>query len=173
MTRSRRIVWSCAGLAIVAAAAFHVAVRQWTRERPNYSRIEDGLWLGGYVRQPPPGTASVLNLCETEDRYRVPHHRWEPIRDAEPAPTLDWLRQQVAFIDSERRAGRTVYVHCLNGVSRSGMVVAAYLMQREGWTRDRTLEHLRHRRPEVRPNPAFRRLLVEWEATITHPTMKS
>ena len=36
-------------------------------------------------------------------------------RDAEPAPTLDWLRVQVEFIDAERAAGRTVYVHCRNG----------------------------------------------------------
>jgi protein-tyrosine phosphatase len=34
----------------------------------------------------------------------------------------------VAAVDANRRAGRTTFVHCRNGVSRSGMVVTAYLM---------------------------------------------
>jgi hypothetical protein len=102
---------------MILVIATHIVVYQLTREPPNYSRVEDGLWLGGYVHEPPPGTRSVLNLCESEDSYRVESHRWEPIRDAEPVPKLDWLRQQVEFIESERGAGRPVFVHCRNGVS--------------------------------------------------------
>jgi hypothetical protein len=150
-------------VAALAVVGVHLVVDRLTREPPNYSRIEDGLWLGGYVPKPPRGTGAVLNLCESEDPYRVESHRWEPIRDAEPVPSLDWLREQVGFIESERAAGRVVFVHCRNGVSRSGMVVAAYLMRREGWSRDRVLEFLRSRRPGVHPNPAFMQLLLEWE----------
>src|SRR5690242_7653966 len=82
------------------------------REQPNYTQIEDGLYLGGYVREPPRGTRAVLNLCEVEDPYTTTVHRWEPIADTEPAPTLDWLREQVGFIKEQRDAGRTVFVHC-------------------------------------------------------------
>ncbi len=152
--------------AVLAVAAVHLAVDRITREPPNYSQIEDGLWLGGSVAEPPDGTRAVLNLCEADDPYRVESHRWEPIRDAEPAPSLAWLREQVGFVESERRAGRVVFVHCRNGVSRSAMVVAAYLMAREGWPRDRALAFLRERRPGVRPNPAFMKLLAEWEMTL-------
>lgn len=153
-------------LAIVAAALTYFATDHYTREPPNYSRIEDELWLGGSVRQPPPGTSAVLNLCETEDPYQAEAHRWEPIRDGEPAPSLDWLREQVAFIESQRKAGKGVYVHCLNGVSRSAMVLAAYLMKRERWSRDEAIDYLRSRRPEVRPNPAFLQLLSDWEKAL-------
>jgi protein-tyrosine phosphatase len=59
-----------------------------------------------------------------------------------------------------------VYVHCRNGVSRSGMVVAAYLMRRESWSRDQALDFMRSRRPGVRPNPAFMRLLWDWEKSL-------
>ena len=40
---------------------------------------------------------------------------------------------QVAFVEAEREAGRPVYVHCRAGISRSGMVVVASLMSRNGW----------------------------------------
>ena len=115
---------------------------------------------------PPPGTTAVLNLCESEDRYRAAVHRWEPIPDAEPAPPLDWLRAQVAFIEAERAAGRTVYVHCRNGVSRSGMVVVARVMARNRWSRDEAVAFVRARRPGLRPNPAFMKLLTEWEVAL-------
>ena len=59
-----------------------------------------------------------------------------------------------------------MYVHCRNGVSRSAMVMAAYLMRRENWNREQALEFLRSRRPGVRPNPAFLALLSEWEQTL-------
>lgn len=152
--------------ATVAVAVVHAVVDRLTREPQNYSRIEDGLWLGGYVKAPPPGTQAVLNLCEAEDGYQAAAHRWEPIDDAEPAPDLAWLRQQVAFIDAERAAGHVVFVHCRNGVSRSAMVLAAYLMRRDGRSRDETLDFLRSQRSVVRPNPAFMQLLSEWEQSL-------
>ena len=169
MSRRRWRLWP---VAAVTCAAFvvpvvYLAVGQLTREPPNYSRIEDGLYLGGWVAEPPPGTRAVLNLCETEDPYSTEVHRWEPIWDAEPAPNLDWLRAQVAFVESQRAAGRTVYVHCRNGVSRSAMVVTAYLMARERWSRDEALAFLRARRPQVRPNPAFLQRLAEWEQAMS------
>ena len=157
-------------LGVVAAALLVVGVNltvAWLgREPSNYAQVEEGLYLGGYVRQLPRGVTAVLNLCETEDPYRAAAHRWEPIRDGEPAPTLDWLRQQVRFIENQRGAGRSVFVHCRSGVSRSGLVVAAYLMARHGWTRDEAQTFLRSRRALVRPNPAFLPLLREWEQAL-------
>lgn len=167
MTRRHRY-WPV--LVVVAAgvgvAGIHFAVERFTREQPNYTLIEDGIYLGGYVPEPPPGTRAVLNLCEAEDPYHAEVHAWEPIRDAEPAPSLDWLRRQVAFIEAQRAAGRVVFVHCQNGVSRSGMVLAAYLVARDGRSRDDAMAFLRSKRPGVRPNPAFVVLLLEWERAL-------
>jgi hypothetical protein len=160
--------WPVAALVLLAVSVVTIslALDRLSREPPNYSRIEDGLWLGGFVREPPPGCRAVLNLCEAQDSFHAEAHRWEPIRDAEPVPGLDWLLEQVVFIESQRAAGRGVYVHCLNGVSRSAMVMAAYLMRREAWSRDQALKLLQAKRPGVRPNPAFMRLLLEWERSI-------
>jgi hypothetical protein len=137
-----------------------------------YSQIEEGLYQGRLVHEPPPGTRAVLNLCESTDSYACDVQRWVPIRDAAPAPDLDWLRQQVHFIEEQRAAGRTVYVHCAAGVSRSGMVVVAYEMKKHGWSRDEALAFVRSRRPITNPNPAFLELLLEWEREVQQENAK-
>jgi hypothetical protein len=134
----------------------------------NYSLIEEGLYQGGYVAEPPPGTVAVLNLCEQKDKYQCEIHRHEPIPDAAPAPSLNWLRERVQFVDQQRRAGRVIYVHvhCFGGVSRAGMVVTAYEMHKNHWTRDEALTYVRARRSITNPNPAFMQLLKEWEQEL-------
>jgi hypothetical protein len=167
MKTPKRRSWLLVILAVLAVSviAANIVVDLYTRERPNYTRIEDGLWLGGYVPEPPRRTQVVLNLCETPDPYQVAVHKHEPIIDAEPAPSIDWLRQQVEFIANERAKGHIVYVHCRNGVSRSALVMIAYLMQRENWSVEQATTYVKERR-EVRPNPAFRKLLGEWEQAV-------
>lgn len=152
-----------AGLALVVAL---IAIEQYLQPGPNYDRIEDGLYLGGWVESPPWRTRAVLNLCEHDDPYTCEVHEHRPIADAAPAPSLDWLRKQVEWIDRQRNEGRRVYVHCRNGVSRSGMVVTAYLMYKYSWTLDDALAFVRTKREGVRPNPAFRPLLDEWEREL-------
>jgi len=119
--------------------------------------------MGGHVASPPPGTNAVLNLCEIQDPYEAEHHSWAQIEDGPPAPDLRWLRRQVEFVDARRKAGDIVYVHCAAGASRSGMVVVAYLMHKNGWTRDEALQFVRSKRPVTRPNPAFMERLLDWE----------
>jgi len=46
------------------------------------------------------------------------------------------------------------------------MVVTAYLMFKNNWTRDQALAFVRSRRPITRPNPAFMQLLNEWEQVL-------
>jgi protein-tyrosine phosphatase len=104
-----------------------------------------------------------------KDRFTCEIMSEAPIMDAAPAPSLDWLRERVKFVDEQRKAGKTTYVHCAAGVSRSGMVVTAYLMYRNGWSRDETLAFVRSRRPVTNPNPAFMKLLEEWEQELKKP----
>jgi hypothetical protein len=150
-------------LAGIASWGVLLAVEYSFREPDNWSRIEDKLYMGGFVQRPPRGTKAALNLCESEDPYRCDVHSWKPIPDREPAPSLRWLWDRVMFIDDQQRAGLRTYVHCRAGISRSGMVVVAYLMYRNKWTRDDALADVRTKRPDVRPNVAFMRLLLEWE----------
>ncbi len=167
MKRSLR--WILVALLLASLAIWVVLVRlqrTYRVEDQNYSEIEEGLWQGGLVREPPPGTGAVLNLCQTEDTYRAAIHVWEPVRDTEPAPSVAWLRRMVNFVDARRREGLTVYVHCRNGASRSGLVVVAYEMWKKNWTREQALAFVRSKRAVTRPNPAFMELLAEWERVL-------
>jgi hypothetical protein len=175
MWRNKRHRWLIVALCVAIAAVFVIHIvadrveqhsLQESYPTTNYSCIEDGLFLGGIVAEPPPGTRAVLNVCETKDPYRVEAHCWNPIADAAPAPSIDWVRRQVEFIDEQRRAGRLVFVHCRAGVSRSVMVIAAYLMWRDGCSRDDALHAIRAKRPTIGPNPAFMHLLLEWEQAV-------
>jgi hypothetical protein len=134
-------------------------------DRP-YCRVEDGLYVGSAVTEPPPGTAAVVNLCGRQDNYEVEAALWEPVFEAGREPDLDWLRRVVGFIDEQRRAGRTTYVHCLAGMNRSGAAVTAYLMHKNGWGRDEALAFVQSRRPQIQPNPELMRLLAEWERVL-------
>jgi hypothetical protein len=156
-------------LVVAGVGAYLVWMRQLSREEhyyATYSPIEEGLYLGGSVEKPPPGTSAVLNLCEQADPYQCETHRWEAIPDGGPAPSIDWLRQIVEFVDAQRKAGKTTYVHCYAGVNRAATVVTAYLMWRNHWTREEALTFVRSRRPEVRPHPAYMQLLLDWEEAI-------
>ena len=134
--------------------------------KSNYDLIEDGLYMGGYVEEPPPGTKAVLNLSMDADTFRCEEHLWKPINDGPPVPSIDWLRSMVEFIDRKRKAGETVFVHCSVGMSRSGMVAIAYFMFKNNWTRDEALAFVRSKRPITKPNPAFMELLSEWEGVL-------
>jgi protein-tyrosine phosphatase len=79
---------------------------------------------------------------------------------------LEWLEKMVKWVDAQRTAGLTTYVHCVAGVSRSGMVITAYFMYKNGWTRDEALAFVKSKRPPTRPNPAFMELLLEWEKKL-------
>jgi hypothetical protein len=138
----------------------------------NYSLIEARLYMGGLVPQPPPRTQGVINLCEKQDSWhrKVRAYLWVPIPDAAPAPRLDWLREMVRIVHVKRRAGQTVFVHCRAGVSRSGLVVVGYCMFEHHWSRNQALAFVRSKRPQVDPNPAFMKLLSDWEAYLReHP----
>jgi Dual specificity phosphatase, catalytic domain len=132
----------------------------------NYSRIEDGLYLGGMLSEPPSGARAVLNVCETKDPYLAEVHRWEPIPDLGPAPSIDWLHSQVEFIDQQRKAGLPIYIHCRAGVNRSVMVVAAYLMWRDALSRDEALAVVRSKRPRAGPFDVYKAYLSEWEKSL-------
>jgi hypothetical protein len=129
----------------------------------NYAEVEPGLWMGGDTDEPPPGTIATLNLCEKDDPYRTDVYLWDHIRDAAPAPSIEWLKKKVDWVESQHGAGKTTYVHCFAGRSRSGMVVTAYLMHKHGWKRDQAIEKIREKRPEVKVNAAFMELLLEWQ----------
>ena len=63
-------------------------------------------------------------------------------------------------------AGGRILVHCSAGISRSPMVVAAYLMKRKGMTLRTALGQIVRVRPQVLPNAGFLKQLREMEVEL-------
>ncbi|TFK51503.1 phosphatases II [Heliocybe sulcata] len=57
----------------------------------------------------------------------------------------------------------SILVHCSAGISRSPMVVAAYLMKRRNMSLKAALKQILQVRPQVSPNPGFLEQLKELE----------
>ena len=60
----------------------------------------------------------------------------------------------------------SVLVHCQMGVSRSSTVVLAYLIRFQNMTRESAFEHVRSRRPKIRPNRGFWIQLERFESEV-------
>ena len=107
-----------------------VACREAQRQFAHASQAEVDRVCAAMAEAVHRDAARLGQLACDETGYGVPAHKkikiefgsmavWESIRDAAPAPDLDWLRKQVKFVDTQRRAGLTVYVHCRAGISRN------------------------------------------------------
>jgi protein-tyrosine phosphatase len=74
--------------------------------------------------------------------------------------TTSFIREAMAHPDAR------VLVHCVQGVSRSASVVAAYLMALYGWSPTEAVQYVKSRRMAAEPNAGFVMQLHEWEQTL-------
>jgi protein tyrosine phosphatase (PTP) superfamily phosphohydrolase (DUF442 family) len=125
------------------------------------SQITPQMHVGGqYSRRGWPtlasrGITAVINMrVEFDDNdagIAPPHYLHLPTED-DHAPTLEHLRQGVAFISNEVANGDGVYIHCKSGVGRAATMAAAYFVN-TGLTPDEAWDRIREFRPFVRPTP--------------------
>jgi len=90
-------------------------------------------------------------------------HKRIAVDDVDYEDLLIHLPDACRFIDQALRNGGNVLVHCVQGISRSAAVVAAYLM----WTRrlnaTQALQVVRSARDQIWLNPGFQEQLVLFE----------
>ena len=87
-------------------------------------------------------------LAAEADRLgAAPEHQRRPIRDAS-TPTVEAMTEILDAIDATVESGKVVYLHCMAGLGRTGVVVGCYLVRprkvRRGGTRG-------DRAPKTRP----------------------
>eukprot|EP01087_Luapelamoeba_hula_P015809 TRINITY_DN4776_c0_g1_i2.p1 TRINITY_DN4776_c0_g1~~TRINITY_DN4776_c0_g1_i2.p1 ORF type:complete len:203 (-),score=10.57 TRINITY_DN4776_c0_g1_i2:67-675(-) len=75
--------------------------------------------------------------------------------DVDETDLLSSLPQCYEFINSARSSSVGVLVHCNAGVSRSASVIIAYLIAHERMKYSEAHEHVKLRRPCIRPNAGF------------------
>lgn len=109
---------------------------------PNLHRVDDGLWRSALPEDPGPdalqalGIRSVLNLRRNGDSpawfgagvasHQVAIDTWH-VSDGE---LLAALRIAIDPVN------RPLLVHCRHGADRTGLVIAAYRVVVQGWTKD-------------------------------------
>ncbi|KAJ1503428.1 hypothetical protein HMI54_015014 [Coelomomyces lativittatus] len=74
----------------------------------------------------------------------------------------EFLDPATEFIENVRLQGKTIYVHCKAGVSRSATVVLAYLVRYQKMPLEDAHRFLRSKRPVIAPNIGFLSVLKEY-----------
>jgi len=80
------------------------------------------------------------------------------IHDYDPAAVIAALPRVLPVLDGLIADGRTVYLHCSEGINRAPSVALAYLVRAEGLGVDAALADLRKADPGVRPYAA----VIDW-----------
>ncbi|PZD95771.1 hypothetical protein DNH61_09950 [Paenibacillus sambharensis] len=91
---------------------------------------------------------------------------WEPLPMWQ-MPKLPWLINLVYKINRMLDKGETVLVHCTNGKHRAGLVLTALYMVRYRLGRERALQEVRKRKPDLSPPLPYLRLLDRLEEQLS------
>lgn len=116
--------------------------------------------MPGHVAIPPPATLS--HLARPLERLQLPLH------DTPFAELALHLPRTTAWIEHALRAdpANRVLVHCVQGVSRSASVVAAYLVAETRWPPKYVVEWIQAKRPCAQPNSGFVAQLDEYARSL-------
>jgi protein-tyrosine phosphatase len=96
--------------------------------------------------------ATELNVSERVGRVYAKHAVPDDCLDSDISLIMEPCMD---FIKAAHSEGGHVFVHCLEGVSRSACVVLCYLVKHIGWKLDEAMAHLRDRRHCVDPFPSY------------------
>ncbi len=136
---------------------WHIRTLLWPED---WDEISQGIYQGGAIRRKPWFIWKVLNLqAEHDDWFWA---NWMPIDDLD-FPGIEWLDRAANFVAGCHILGQSVLVHCMEGHSRSGMVVIAAHMKICRWSLADALTYVQSKRPGTQPNPKFMIGLAEYE----------
>lgn len=146
------------------------------------SRILPHLYLGGkddakdLTWLQSAGIKTIINCTpkKDDDPSGVPNYHEHsaqfvykrvPFLDNASSAFQPALREALAVLESSQHYGATL-VHCVQGVSRSAAVAAAYVVRTYGLSLEAALGLLKQARPQVKPNTSFLAHLRAFETEI-------
>ncbi|QHQ18730.1 hypothetical protein GMW39_06820 [Pectobacterium parmentieri] len=145
-----------------------LSMRYYTSHLPAVSPLVDGLFLGTYPRTPLEQQA-VLDLTSEFPRSRASRgvaYSSVPMLDL-VNPDGDTLCQAVDTLEKLRIKHGSVLVHCALGLSRSALVVTAWLLQYyPELTLPQAVEQVRKARHQVIFTPEHMELLERWKTKV-------
>lgn len=89
-----------------------------------------------------------------------------PVNDVPSANLESYFDYVADLIESNSMRGRRTLVHCVAGISRSASLCIAYLMKYHRMSLRSAHDHVRSRRPVIRPNTGFWEQLIEYEYSL-------
>jgi protein-tyrosine phosphatase len=129
----------------------------------SYNEIEDGVFVGGATGMPEVHAYLNLQAERPQVLMSAKCNLWMPIRDSsEQIIGNDFLGLSIGFIEQCRTFEWTILIGCAAGISRSGMVVMAYVMKEHGFSVEDAWDYVNAKRP-ICPNPGFIDALIGWE----------
>lgn len=155
----------------------------------NFGLVNQGYYRGAqpegrdYTDLAALGIKTVINLtsddAQADERAMVVSAKMTYVEipmTTHRAPTAAELEKFMSIVNDP--ANQPVYVHCVGGKHRTGVMTAAYRMSNEGWTADRAFEEMKQYKfgadflhPEFKrfvyayhPEPAKRAIVATMEA---------
>ncbi|KAH9482754.1 Dual specificity protein phosphatase 1B [Psilocybe cubensis] len=139
----------------------------------NINAVENRLFLGNIMAARSTRSLAenrithILSVCPDPIPAELPEagivHQRINIEDVDYADLLIHLPAACRFIEQALASGGVVLVHCVQGISRSAAVVAAYLMYSRRINSTQALNIVRTARDHIWPNPGFQEQLVLFE----------
>lgn len=151
------------------AASFDPMYRGYRIDALAPHPYDDGVLLGGIgaLHNLPGEVGAVVSLCRIGGdhiRRDMPHVELRLIDRAEPDenPHLEFVLLEAArAVEQLRRDGRTVLLHCVEGVSRTPTVAALYGARVRGVDVEEALSAVVGALPRAVPNTRFRQALAK------------
>lgn len=139
------------------------------------SKIFDYLYLGSewnaanFEELQKNNVGYILNVTREIDNFFPESFTYMNIRvyDVEATDLLSHWPATFNFINTARKSGQAVLVHCKMGVSRSASTVIAYAMKQQYWTLDVALNYVRDRRSIIKPNEGFMKQLQTYSGILS------
>lgn len=86
-----------------------------------------------------------------------------PVKDSRETDLDRYFNEVADRIEEESQRNGITLVHCVVGVSRSASLCLAYLIKYHRMSLKDAYQHIKARRPQIRPNVAFVKQLMEFE----------
>jgi len=158
-----------ARVSFLPTLAFNVAMEKFG-SRPWWNRIDQRVVLGalpfrGQNAQKIVDDEKVSGVVSMNEDYELKAFsnlgpEWAslgvkflqlPTTDMFTSPKQSQLQEGVKFIRqiTESNAGRSVYIHCKAGRTRSATLVGCYLMEEYGHTPEKAVEFMQEKRPHI------------------------
>ncbi|XP_070769453.1 protein phosphatase Slingshot homolog 3 isoform X1 [Enoplosus armatus] len=138
------------------------------------SKIFDFLYLGSewnaanFEELQKNNIGYILNVTREIDNFFPESFTYMNIRvyDVEATDLLPHWTDTYNFINTARKSGQAVLVHCKMGVSRSASTVIAYAMKQQHWPLDVALAYVEDRRSIIKPNEGFMKQLQTYNGIL-------